>query len=96
MYNYQFDAEFVCGLPANNSIINAINSAVASYNSVIRNVYKHLTVSINANGGLTYNLISSIPIASENLLRSCQFFSKELSKEKAMIGYVVPNRMMKR
>lgn len=96
MYNYIFDADFVCGLPATSLILSAIINCVNKFNSVTRPAYKCLSVSINAWGGLSYNLTSSIPIDRKNWLRSCQYFSKELSKDPIMSKYICPNRLLKR
>lgn len=96
MYNYVFDTEFVCGSPASSIHVTAIRNAEDKFNHVKRKKQKKLAVSLNSMGGLRFILDSDIPIDNENWLKSCQYFSKELAKERIMSRFVRPKRMLKR
>lgn len=97
-YKYKFDVAFFCGLSATSDILTAIKNAEQRFNSIQREAgqRKHLTVHINENGGLTYELSSENQIDERNRLLCTQQFSKDLSTEPGMESYVVPDRMMER
>lgn len=62
MYNYIFDADFVCGLPATSLILSAIINCVNKFNSVTRPAYKCLSVSIKWEFGFYGRAFYSQPL----------------------------------
>lgn len=95
-YRYKFIAEFYCGRKAHTLLNSAVSNALFRFHMVARKNAKWLNVKINSLGFFEYELLSTIPISQENLLRCTQCFSKELSKEWVVAPFIRPSRLLKR
>lgn len=95
MYSYSFQAQFLSSLFNTMMIIPAVTEAVNAFNRLNRKNYKHLSVSVNStNNCFEFTLISSIQIDPINYLRSSQYFSKQISLQSSMTGYIVDGRLL--
>lgn len=95
MYSYKFQAQFITSLFNTVILRPAVSAAENSFNELHRGNYKHIAVNVNSNNNcLDFTLVSSIPIAPINYLRSSQYFSKQLSLQSGMTGYVVDRRLL--
>lgn len=96
-YSYSFKAFFI-HTAFNNSLLNtAVPTAEKLFNSVPRKKghKKHLTVRINTQQRfLEFDLQSDVKLDPINYLRSSQYFSKALSLQPGMAGYIVDGRML--
>lgn len=96
MYVYDFEVNIFCGLPVTSSMMTAIKNGENRFNSIIRDAYKRLTISLIPNGKLHYHLESDISIDKKNWLRCTQICSKEASKDSSVKHCIRPHRLFTR
>jgi hypothetical protein len=95
MNSYNFQAQFLSSLFNTVILMPAVIAAVNEFNGLNRKKYKRLAVSVNSiNKCLDFTLESEIPIDPINYLRSSQYFSKLLSMQSGMAGYIVDGRLL--
>jgi len=95
MFSYSFQARFLSSEFNTLIIMPAVIAAIKAFNGLNRKNYKYLSASVDSiNKCFDFTLTSEIPIDPINYLRSSQYFSKQLSLQSGMTGYVVDGRLL--